>query len=57
MNYFLVDSKSGELRTAKPLDKEELPDASGIVSLLVRAREVVDGVPSNDASSSTTTKV
>jgi hypothetical protein len=57
MDYFLVDSKSGELRTAKPLDKEELPEASGIITLIVRAREVVDGVPSNDASSSTTTKV
>lgn len=57
MDYFLVDSKSGELRTAKPLDKEELPEASGIIMLTVRAREVVDGVPSNDAVSSTTTKV
>lgn len=57
MDYFLVDSKSGELRTAKPLDKEELPEASGIITLIVRAREVVDGVPSNDATSSTTTKV
>lgn len=57
MDYFLVDSKSGELRTAKPLDKEELPEASGIISLIVRAREVVDGVPSNEASSSTNTKV
>lgn len=57
MDYFLVDSKSGELRTAKPLDKEELPEASGIVTLVVRAREVVDGVPSNDPASFTTTKV
>lgn len=57
MDYFLVDSKNGELRTAKPLDKEELPEASGIITLVVRAREVVDGVPSNDAISSTTTKV
>lgn len=57
MDYFLVDSKSGEMRTAKPLDKEELPEASGIITLVVRGREVVDGVPSNDALSSTTTKV
>lgn len=58
LDYFLIDSISGELRTAKPLDKEELPDASGIVNLIVRAREVVDGhLPSNDASSSATTKV
>lgn len=57
LDYFLIDAASGELRTAKPLDKEELPDASGIVTLTVRAREVVDGIPSNDASSSATTKV
>lgn len=57
MDYFLVDSKSGELRTAKPLDKEELPEASGIITLTVRAREVVDGVPSNDAIASATTRV
>lgn len=57
LDYFLVDSKSGELRTGKPLDKEELPEASGIITLVVRAREVVNGVPSNDEASSTTAKV
>jgi hypothetical protein len=57
MDYFLVDSKTGELRTAKPLDKEELPEASGIITLIVRAREVVDGIPSNDPMTSTTTKL
>lgn len=59
MDYFLVDSKSGELRTAKPLDKEELPEVSGgIITLIVRAREVLDGVvPSNDEHSSATAKV
>lgn len=57
LDYFLIDTTSGELRTAKPLDKEELPDASGIVTLTVRAREVVEGIPSHDASSSSTTKV
>lgn len=38
MEYFLLDSKSGELRTAKPLDKEALPDATGLVVLSVRVR-------------------
>ncbi|XP_070490349.1 cadherin-87A isoform X2 [Chironomus tepperi] len=57
MDYFLIDSITGELRTGKPLDKEELPDASGIVTLVVRAREIVDGIPSNDPTASTTTKV
>lgn len=36
MEYFLLDSRSGELRTAKPLDKEALPDATGLVVLSVR---------------------
>lgn len=36
MDYFLLDSKTGELRTAKPLDKEALPDATGLVILTVR---------------------
>lgn len=57
MDYFLVDSRSGELRTAKPLDKEELPETSGIITLTVRARELHDGVPSNEPSASTTAKV
>lgn len=38
MEYFLLDSKTGELRTAKPLDKEALPDATGLVVLSVRVR-------------------
>lgn len=36
MDYFLLDSKTGELRTARPLDKEALPDATGLVVLTVR---------------------
>lgn len=38
MEYFLLDSRTGELRTAKPLDKESLPDATGLVVLIVRVR-------------------
>lgn len=57
LDYFLIDPNSGELRTAKPLDKEELPDISGIINLIVRAREVVDNHPNNDASSSATTNI
>ncbi|XP_059616920.1 cadherin-87A [Phlebotomus argentipes] len=56
MDYFLLDSKTGELRTAKPLDKEALPDATGLVSLTVRARELVDGMPGNDALTMATTQ-
>ncbi|XP_055683308.1 cadherin-87A isoform X2 [Lutzomyia longipalpis] len=56
MDYFLLDSKTGELRTAKPLDKEALPDATGLVSLTVRARELVDGMPGNDPLTMATTQ-
>ncbi|XP_037891980.1 cadherin-87A [Glossina fuscipes] len=57
MDYFLLDERTGELRTAKPLDREALPDNTGIVKLTVRAREVVDGAPSNNPAESTTTQV
>lgn len=57
MDYFLLDSRSGELRTAKPLDKESLPDETGLIKLSVRAREVVDGVPLNDPLTSAVTQL
>lgn len=36
MDYFLLDEHTGELRTAKPLDREALPDGAGIIKLTVR---------------------
>lgn len=36
MDYFLLDAKTGELHTARPLDREALPDATGIIVLTVR---------------------
>lgn len=36
MDYFLLDAKTGELRTARPLDRESLPGATGIIVLSVR---------------------
>ncbi|XP_067636828.1 cadherin-87A [Eurosta solidaginis] len=54
MDYFLLDEKSGELRTAKPLDREALPDSTGLITLTVRARELINGTPSNDPLTSTT---
>lgn len=36
MDYFLLDPKTGELRTAKPLDKEALNDATGLITLDIR---------------------
>lgn len=56
MDYFLLDSKTGELKTAKPLDKEALPDATGLIILTVRAREIIDSVFGNDDLTSTTTQ-
>lgn len=38
MDYFLLNSKTGQLHTARPLDRESLPDATGIIVLTVRVR-------------------
>jgi Cadherin domain len=56
MDYFLLDAKTGELRTAKPLDKEALPDDTGLVILTIKARELVDGVPGIDDLTVSTTQ-
>ncbi|XP_075975917.1 cadherin 87A isoform X2 [Anticarsia gemmatalis] len=45
LDFFLLDSKTGELRTAKPLDREALADPSSPLNLTVRATEVVNGSP------------
>lgn len=36
MDYFLLNAKTGELHTARPLDREALPDSTGIIVLTVR---------------------
>lgn len=36
MDYFLLDSVSGELRTARPLDKEAVENAEGILTLNIK---------------------
>ncbi|XP_037922792.1 cadherin-87A [Hermetia illucens] len=56
MDYFLLDPKTGELRTAKPLDKEALNDATGLITLDIRARELVDGIPQSDNLTMATTQ-
>lgn len=33
MNLFLLDAVTGELRTAKPLDKEAVDNPEGIITL------------------------
>lgn len=44
MDYFLLDAKTGELRTARPLDRESLPDATGIIVLSVRVRILIQRI-------------
>ncbi|KAF2367181.1 Cadherin [Trinorchestia longiramus] len=41
-DFFLVDSSSGELRTARPLDREALSTGDGVVRIIVQATEVND---------------
>jgi len=41
MDYFLLDPKTGELRTAKPLDKEALDDSTGVINITVRVGKVL----------------
>ncbi|XP_012283433.1 cadherin-87A [Orussus abietinus] len=53
-DYFLLDAETGELRTAKPLNREALEDATGVLTLTVKAREVIDGVPGNDETTVST---
>lgn len=36
LDFFLLDSVTGELRTAKPLDREALADPSSPLNLTVR---------------------
>lgn len=45
MDYFLLDSKTGELHTARPLDREALPDATGIIVLTVRVCILMENQP------------
>ncbi|VVD05271.1 unnamed protein product [Leptidea sinapis] len=45
LDFFWLDSKTGELKTAKPLDREALADPSSPLNLTVRASEIVNGSP------------
>lgn len=44
-DFFLLDSSTGELKTAKPLDREALLDPNSPLNLTVRASEIVNGQP------------
>ncbi|XP_056642220.1 cadherin-87A isoform X2 [Diorhabda sublineata] len=48
MDYFLLDSMSGELRTARPIDKESVDNLEGILKFNIRAHELVNGIKSNE---------
>ncbi|KAJ1523428.1 hypothetical protein ONE63_001290 [Megalurothrips usitatus] len=54
LEYFLLDSSTGELRTARPLDREALEDTTGVLKVKIRARELIDGFPSDDPLTSST---
>lgn len=49
-DYFLLDSETGELQTGKPLDREALENSTGVLTLKIKAREIVNGIPGNDES-------
>ncbi|XP_060523658.1 cadherin-87A isoform X2 [Cylas formicarius] len=54
MDYFILDPMSGELRTARPLDKEAINNPEGIIKFEIKAHELVDGVRGNDPLTVTT---
>ncbi|KAL1508861.1 hypothetical protein ABEB36_003687 [Hypothenemus hampei] len=54
IDYFLIDPISGDLYTARPLDKEAIKDPEGILSFQVRAHELVNGAKSDDPLTFTT---
>ena len=45
LNYFDIDTNSGDLRIAKQLDRESLEASSGVLTLRVRAAELINGLP------------
>ena len=45
LNYFDIDTYTGELRIAKQLDREALEASSGVLTLRVRASELINGQP------------
>lgn len=36
MNYFLLDAVKGELRTARPLDREALENSAGLLTFNIK---------------------
>ncbi|CAH1176398.1 unnamed protein product [Phaedon cochleariae] len=48
MDYFLIDAISGEVRTARPLDKEAISNPEGILKFHIEAHELIDGIESHE---------
>lgn len=40
MNLFLLDAITGELRTAKPLDREAVDNPEGIITLSIKVIDI-----------------
>ncbi|KAF5276236.1 hypothetical protein FQR65_LT04041 [Abscondita terminalis] len=57
MDYFLIDPITGQIRTARPLDKEAISNPYGLLTLEIQASEVVDGVVGADSLTSTKASV
>ncbi|KAF5278616.1 hypothetical protein FQA39_LY00658 [Lamprigera yunnana] len=57
MDYFLINSTSGQIRTARPLDKEAISNFFGLLTLVVKASEIVNGIPSDDPLTMTTASI
>ncbi|XP_050531653.1 cadherin-87A [Daktulosphaira vitifoliae] len=53
MDYFSLDKQSGELTTAKLIDRETLMNNNGIITLTVKAQEILNDIPIDDNISST----
>lgn len=41
MNYFLLDPIKGELRTARPLDREALENSAGVLTFNIRVSQTI----------------
>ncbi|XP_076318163.1 cadherin 87A isoform X1 [Tachypleus tridentatus] len=51
--FFVLNPVSGELRTARPLDKEVFSDTNGVITILVKAYEMEDGIQLDTPTTST----
>ncbi len=55
--YFAIDINSGQISVDRALDRESLSASSGVLSLKVRASELVNGIPGEDELTSSTADI